>query len=88
MKYTVVWIPSAERRLTEIWLESSDREAVTLAARHIDRDLETRPLDVGESRESVRRIILSGPLGVAYSIREDDMLVRVLRVWPIRRQAN
>jgi hypothetical protein len=32
MNYTVVWKPTAERRLTQIWNDAVDRPAVTDAA--------------------------------------------------------
>jgi plasmid stabilization system protein ParE len=87
MKYSVIWSPRAEHLLAEIWMTAADRAAVTQSARDIDRLLETRPMDIGESRESGRRIYFSPPLGIAYSVRPDDLQVRVLRVWRVRDRA-
>jgi len=85
MKYTVIWSPRAEQLLAEVWLQSSNRDAVAQAAKAIDRGLEGRALDIGESRESGRRICFEPPLGAVYSIRPERNLVRVLRVWEIKR---
>ena len=35
MKYSVVWVHTAERSLASIWMESADRNAVTSAARKL-----------------------------------------------------
>jgi hypothetical protein len=86
MKYDVVWVGAAEQRLIEIWLASRFRHAVTQAAQAIDQELATRPLEVGESREFGRRILLVIPLGVVYRAFPEKKLVRVLRAWEIKRR--
>jgi hypothetical protein len=86
MKYTVIWKPAAERQLTQLWLASGDRAAVTLAARQLDQTLQIDPEDVGESRDSGRRITFESPLGCTFSVHPVDMLVRVLRVWSTERR--
>jgi hypothetical protein len=85
MKFTVLWQARAEQSLANIWLHSDDRDAVSRAATDVDVDLQNRPRDVGESRFLNERIIFSGPLGLAYSVSADDAIVRVLRVWKIKR---
>ena len=87
MKYDVVWVGTAERRLTEIWLASRFRSVVTQAAQAIDQELAIRPLDVGESRDFGQRILLAMPLGVIYQLHSERRIVRVLRVWEIRRRS-
>ena len=84
MKYTVVWVGTAEQALTEIWLAAKDRNAVSAAAQSIDHALETNPLGVGESRDFGQRIVFVAPLAVIYSVRSQENLVRVRRVWTIR----
>lgn len=74
--------------MAEIWLSSARRDAVTLAAQAIDRHLKTRPLEVGESRELGRRVLLAPPLGVIYRVQANDLAVRVLRVWEFRSRAS
>jgi hypothetical protein len=86
MKYTVTWVGTADRALTNIWLAASDQNAVTLAARAIDSALQFNPAEVGESREFGLRIAIALPLAVLFSVHPPDMLVKVLRVWRIRRR--
>ncbi len=81
MKYTVVWIPSAEQDLAELWLIATDRAAVTQAANEIDRLLRHDPEQQGESRSDGVRVLLVAPLGVQFEVLSDDRLVRVLHVW-------
>lgn len=84
MKFTVSWLRSAEMELTSLWLETKDRAALATAANEIDRLLRLCPLDVGESREKNRRMLLVSPLGVIYTVSADDRVVRVLHVWKYR----
>lgn len=81
MRFTVSWLRSAEIELARLWLDVEDRTTLASAADEIDRLLRTCPLDVGESREKHRRILLVRPLGVKYTVSLDDRLVRVLHVW-------
>ena len=43
MKYTVVWRPSALRRLAELWNAGPDRADISTAANAIDRILKHDP---------------------------------------------
>ena len=61
MTFTVAWLQSAERELTSLWLETMDRAALATAANEIDRLLRMCPLNVGESREKSRRMLLFDP---------------------------
>ena len=81
MKYTVVWIAEAERKLAAIWGNVTDREAIANAANFLDRQLARNPADVGESRPDGRRIAYCLPLGIRFRILEEDRLVKVLTVW-------
>jgi hypothetical protein len=87
MKYTVLWQRKAEQSLADIWLRSSQRDSVTEAAAEIDSELRERPLDIGESRGASERILFCDCLGAAYSIFPDDAVVRVLRVWEIKKRS-
>jgi plasmid stabilization system protein ParE len=80
MIYTLLWKPAAEDRLTEIWTEAANRSAIADAANAIDRVLRERPLDVGESRDAVTRILIEEPLVIVYEVSEADRLVQVLAV--------
>lgn len=81
MKYTVVWVGTAEKALTELWLQAANRQTIAAAAHLIDRMLELVPDDVGESRDFDQRLVFASPIAVLYFVNHDDMLVRVLRVW-------
>jgi hypothetical protein len=58
MKWAVVYLPSADRRLADIWLESDDRQAVADAANSLEDQLQSDPLNAGESRHINRRLII------------------------------
>ena len=88
MKYSVVWVHTAEKSLANIWIESADRSAVTSAARQIDLALETDPTDVGESRDGNHRVAFEPPLACTFSIHPAAKLVRVLRVWKSRKKED
>jgi plasmid stabilization system protein ParE len=81
MKYTVVWTPVAERRLTQLWLNSRMRSEIRRAADHIDASLAENPYDYGESREGKQRIVLEHPIGVLVEVNDADRQVRVLAIW-------
>jgi hypothetical protein len=86
MKYTVVWRPTAEGKLTSIWTSADDRPLVTRAADDIDAMLAASPQDVGESREGNTRILAVYPLCVHYDVHEADRLVAVWAVWRTRKR--
>jgi hypothetical protein len=86
MKYTVVWVRTADEALTNLWLSARDRTAVTEAARVIDADLKFEPQEVGESRPFEQRILFEFPLAVLFTVHEQDRKVKVVRVWRIRRR--
>ena len=84
MKYTVIWLKPVEAKLADIWLAADDREAITRAAREIDRFLKVHPHTVGESRPAEKRILIAAPLCVIFRVYEDDRIVRVAGVWKLR----
>jgi hypothetical protein len=81
MKYTVVWMPSAEDRLAEIWISEQDRARVTAAADEIDRLLGTDPEGIGQVRTDKIRLLVEPPLGVYYEVLPKDMKAQVRAVW-------
>lgn len=82
MIFAVIWVPPAEQELAGSWLAAPDRIAVVEAANKIDELLQSKPLGIGESRESsVSRIVLIPPLGVSYEVIMDDAKVFVTGVW-------
>jgi hypothetical protein len=81
MRWTVVWIPSADQKLARLWLRALDRDAVRKSAFEIDKLLKTKPETAGESRPFGQRIVHVEPLGVRFKVSPDDRLVQVVDVW-------
>jgi hypothetical protein len=79
MRYTVVWLPTAEARLMRLWTQASDRQAVADAADLIDialaNDPETKGTQVGKL--FLRK---NAPLAVLYHVDPGDRMVRVFHV--------
>jgi len=80
VSYTVVWKPSAQRKLAQLWTTGPDRQAITDAANRIDALLKRDPLALGESRSGGVRVYFEPPLIVEFRVSEPDRLVEVLRV--------
>lgn len=83
MKFTVVWLPRAERELAVLWAASLDRAALTRAADRIEQTLAGLPHLAGEERSDGRRVLIDDPLGILFRVVLDDRLVRVTTVWGI-----
>lgn len=81
MTYSVVWLPAAEHELTAIWLDSRYRDAVTRASAMLERRLQHRAAECGESRPDGRRVDFEWPLGVLYRVDEARKTVTVSHVW-------
>lgn len=86
MRFTVVWLPRAERELAKLWEASDNRAALTRAADRIERLLATQPDHVGEERPDGRRLLFEEPLGLQYRVLQADRLVRVVTIWDITRR--
>ena len=83
MRYTVGWSASAQSELAEVWLETVDREAVTAASNEIDAFLAVSPNDPRCEVVAGKGILIIGPLGVEYRIRERDRFVVVVNAWKV-----
>jgi hypothetical protein len=81
MNYTVIWLPNAEDELAALWLDSHYREAVTRASDVLERRLQVRASECGESRPNGRRIDFEWPLGVLYRVDEVRKTATVSHVW-------
>jgi plasmid stabilization system protein ParE len=86
MRYTVVWVPSAEDDLAKIWMEATNRSAVASAADTIDGLLREDPHRQGESHYDGVRTLSVSPLGIDFEVRGEDRLVKVLAVWKAHSQ--
>lgn len=81
MRYTVIWLPAAEQKLTEIWLASAVKLILTRVIDEFDADLRIRPFSVGESRDDVSRIAFVGSVVAEFEVHEADCRVIVSAVW-------
>ena len=86
MKFTVVWMASAQRELARLWTDQADRAAITAAANAIDVRLSRDPERLGESREDEMRVLIAAPLTVFFRVRVDDRMVEVVSVKYIARR--
>ena len=84
MKYSVLWVPGAEKDLADLWTDATDKAGVEQAANYIDHRLEYDPEQLGESRAHGQRILLAAPLGVTFEVLPEDRIVRVLDVWQFK----
>jgi hypothetical protein len=81
IRYTVVWVQSAQDELAELWLNSKDRGKLADAADVIDRELSVdAPIKGHELAEGLRSLF-APPLKAIFSVSEDDRIAEVLRVW-------
>jgi hypothetical protein len=80
IRYTVVWVESAQNELAELWLQAPDRNTVAAATYAIDRGLAEDASGKGIELSEGLRAFFSPPLRVLFSVREDDRVVEVLCV--------
>jgi plasmid stabilization system protein ParE len=80
MKFTVTWVPAAERELARLWTVQADRGAITAAADTIDAMLRTDPEKLGESREDSIRVLSVAPLTVYFRVLPEDRIAQVAAV--------
>ncbi len=83
MRYTVGWSASAQSELAEVWLEATDRDAVSAASNEIDTFLAVSPNDPRCEVVAGAGILIIGPLGVEFRIRERDRFVVVVNAWKV-----
>jgi hypothetical protein len=80
-RYTVVWSPSARRRLAELWLDNpAVRQEIADAADEVDRALAHEPTSVGISTSGRARLVVRPPISVLFLVLDDDRQVRVIYV--------
>jgi hypothetical protein len=80
VKYVVLWMPTAISSLADVWMSATDREAVTKSSQRLDILFAHHPLDIGESRDVDRRLVIDPPLQVLYRVLDSTMRVEVLSV--------
>ncbi len=80
-RYTVVYSPTALRRLAESWLDNpAVRQEIADASDEIERALMERPHSIGEPVSVLARLVVCPPLAVLFRIVEDDRQVRVIHL--------
>ncbi len=84
MKFHVAWTNFAEQELVQIWLGARDRARLTEVIARMERELQSIPEKIGESREPGFRILIDSPLGIHFEVIGEDRLVQVMNVWRIR----
>jgi hypothetical protein len=81
MRYTVVWLESAQNHLANLWVAAPDKSAVASASDAVDARLGQSPYANSTPRPVGDWIMYVAPLGVAYTVSEADRMVTVLGVW-------
>jgi hypothetical protein len=84
MKYTVIWLKSAEQKLADLWTNAPDRNAVA-AADVVDDLLQRDPHSLSESRSESVRLAFQPPLVVLFRVDEPNRKVYVMKVDRVRR---
>ena len=82
MRYTVVWLPSAEEELANIWNGAADRQAVRRAADQIEVLLRTSSQVRGGNGEGTHAFTIF-PLAVIFEVSPDDRKVTVVEVFHV-----
>ena len=65
--------------MTTAWLAapSEQKPAISLATHALERELQLRPNEIGESRSDDRRMAICLPVALTYQVSDDDLIVRV-----------
>jgi hypothetical protein len=86
--FRVEWDPAALNELAAAWTraDSALRRRITVAAHRLDQRLEVDPQNEGESRPGGDRIMICLPLGCRFHVHPQRSIVRVLRIWGVRRR--
>ena len=85
--FHVEWRAQAQISLLEIWLLADTALLSPLrdAINELERRLASAPLDEGEIRQGSKRVAFESPLGIDFSVDDEKKLVKVAKVWLVRR---
>jgi hypothetical protein len=79
MRFTVVWVPSAEAQLANLWIRAADRCAISASVHCIDSELRNDP-----ERKGVMfgpfRALFDDPMSVLFTADPGDCMARVIQV--------
>jgi uncharacterized heparinase superfamily protein len=80
---------TAAASLRDTYEEASEpqRRAILRAISRLERHLRYNPHQQGESRQGQTRILFEAPLAMLFEVDDAQRMVRVLRIWMIRRAA-
>jgi hypothetical protein len=86
--FRVRWKNTALDQLADIWVQGDPelRSAITSAVQTIDKKLRIDPNEYGESREATDRVWFVFPLGIRFEVDDNELIVRILKTWSIRRK--
>jgi hypothetical protein len=79
-RYTVVWVPSAEKKLAQLWLDAEDPDQVRAASDYLDAVLATNPHSLGMESSAGLRAAKVGCLLVLYRVYTLDRQVKVMAI--------
>jgi len=80
-RFTVVWSPSARKRLAELWLDNPEiRQEITDVANEFDAALANQPTSIGIATPGRARLVTRPPLTALFLVFEEDRQVRVIYV--------
>jgi hypothetical protein len=87
VSYSVRWNRRSLDALADLWIDSPlERDAIREAAESVDRLLQDRPAEQGESRLENERILFAHPLVVSFIVDEQRRTVKVVNLRPLKRR--
>ncbi len=87
--FRVEWVHSARAALSaQLWIDSTsdERKSITETINMVDQHLAIDPIEVGESREADRRILLMPPLVIKFKVEQRLRSVTIVDVWKFGRK--
>lgn len=81
MSYRVEWSERADAELSAAWNATADWPPFLTAVQSAGFELESHPLDVGESRDDdTLRVGFFPPLTIYFAVSPEERLVRIVHV--------
>jgi mRNA-degrading endonuclease RelE of RelBE toxin-antitoxin system len=80
MNYQVDWLSGAEDKLVKIWLAARDRQYLREAIDTFEQQCAINPLNLGESRHDMFRVVFVGPLTIWIKVDPATKTVNVCAI--------
>jgi hypothetical protein len=83
-RYTVVWSPSARRRLAQMWLDNpAVKQDIADATNETERALAYEPEPLGVATSEHARLVVRPPISILFRVVDGDRQVRVIytKLW-------